>query len=149
MSHLEDALQRAGVLNTEFFLSLESTQKRLELLLKRAEWTEQDLRSLLTRASGIGEKSGGKADQYATAALLLAEGEEAQQVARSLKLPLAQSPRPGATTGVKPEKIAETQEKSVVVKNAAAQAATVMSLVNQRVDSIRNGTVVAREDRAV
>jgi hypothetical protein len=90
MASLEETVKRAGILNSKFFHSLEVTQKRLESLLAQADWAEQSLRRLLTQAAASGERIGGRTDSYTTAALLLAEGEGAQQVARVLKLPLAQ-----------------------------------------------------------
>ncbi|MBI3300674.1 MAG: hypothetical protein HYZ72_01130 [Deltaproteobacteria bacterium] len=90
IAYLEKAVNRAGVLNNQFFHSLEITQKRLESLLTQADWAEQNLRRLLTQTAAAGDKGGGRTDAYTTAALLLSEGDGVQQVARVLKLPLAQ-----------------------------------------------------------
>lgn len=91
MAYLEEAVNRAGMLNSSFFHSLGLAQKRLETLLTQADLAEQNLRRLLHQAAFAGEKPATRTtDAYATAALLLAEGEEVQQVARVLKLPLAQ-----------------------------------------------------------
>lgn len=83
-ARLEEVVRSADLINSNSFHSLEVVQKRLESLLARADWAEQKLRCLLTQAEV------GRVDQYATAALLLSEGEEAEQVARTLRLPLAQ-----------------------------------------------------------
>lgn len=83
-ARLEEAVRSATLINSNFFHSLEMMQKRLESLLIRADGAEQKLRRLLTQAEV------GRVDQYATASLLLSEGEEVEQVARVLRLPLAQ-----------------------------------------------------------
>jgi hypothetical protein len=90
MVYLEEAVNRAGVLNSNFFHSLELTQKRLEALLTQADIAEQNLRRLLHQSLIGTTPSGGQTDSYSTAAFLLSEGEGIQQVARALKLPLAQ-----------------------------------------------------------
>lgn len=83
-ARLQEAVHNATVMNSNFFHSLEVVQKRLESLLVRADSAEQRLRRLLTQAEV------GRVDQYATASLLLSEGEEVEQVARVLGLPLTQ-----------------------------------------------------------
>lgn len=91
MAYLEEAVNRAGMLNNSFFHSLEVSQKRLESLLTQTDIAEQNLRRLLHQTAFAGERSLGRGtDALATAASLLAEGEETQQVARLLKLPVAQ-----------------------------------------------------------
>jgi hypothetical protein len=103
MAYLEEAVNRAGVLNSSFFHSLEISQKRLETLLTQADVTEQNLRRLIHQAtlaipagemaggqSDAAMSGGGRADSFSLAALRLAEGEDAQQVAHTLKLPVAQ-----------------------------------------------------------
>ncbi|MCS6924382.1 MAG: hypothetical protein NZ578_00635 [Candidatus Binatia bacterium] len=83
-ARLQEAVHNANVINSNFFHSLEVVQKHLESLLVRADTAEQRLRRLLTQAEV------GRVDQYATASLLLSEGEEVEQVARVLRLPLTQ-----------------------------------------------------------
>ncbi len=83
-ARLEEAVRSAALVNSSFFQSLEMIQKRLESLLARADAAEQRLRRLLSQAEV------GRVDQYATASLLLSEGEEVEQVARVLRLPVAQ-----------------------------------------------------------
>jgi len=91
MAYLEEAVNRAGMLNSNFFHALEVSRKRLESLLTQADVTEQNLRRLLHQTLRVGEQPTTRgADSLETAALLLAEGEKVQQVARALKLPLAQ-----------------------------------------------------------
>ncbi len=65
---------------SEFFHSLTAAQKRLEALLSQAAATEQKLQQ---RTSPLDAQP---ADPYATAAFLLANGEEVDRVARKLNL---------------------------------------------------------------
>src|SRR5262249_10015039 len=123
MAYLEEVVNRAGVLNSDFFHSLDLSQKRLESLLTQADVTEQNLRRLLHQALIGASPTGGRTDPYATAAFLLSEGEEVQQVARALKMPLAQvrllqelrqDQQPEKTAGVQ-EKIADPPNTKVSV----------------------------------
>jgi hypothetical protein len=84
LAKLEEVLRAAEMTNNSFFRSLEMVQKNLEAVILRAENTEQRLHNLLTQTDL------GKPDQYASAALLLAEGKGAEQVAKMLGLPLQQ-----------------------------------------------------------
>jgi len=84
LARLEEVLRAAEMTNNSFFRSLEMVQKNLEAVILRAENTEQRLHNLLTQTDL------GKPDQYSSAALLLAEGKDAQQVAKMLGLPLQQ-----------------------------------------------------------
>jgi hypothetical protein len=81
---LEEVIKASQLTNDGFFRSLELVQKNLESLLGRAENAEQRLRSLMLQP-GVEKK-----EQYTAAALLLAEGQEAQRVASMLSLPLPQ-----------------------------------------------------------
>lgn len=91
MAYLEEAVNRAGVLNNNFFHSLEVSQKRLEALLTQSDVAERNLRRLLHQSAFAGECSAGRGvDSLATAALLLSEGKDVQQVAHTVKLPVAQ-----------------------------------------------------------
>jgi hypothetical protein len=81
---LEEVIKTSQLTNDGFFRSLELVQKNLESLLGRAENAEQRLRSLMLQP-GVEKK-----EQYTAAALLLAEGQEAQRVASMLSLPLPQ-----------------------------------------------------------
>jgi flagellar basal body-associated protein FliL len=65
---------------SEFFHSLSAAQKRLEALLSQAEATEQKLQRRAPPPDPI------PADPYATAAFLLANGEDVDHVARKLNL---------------------------------------------------------------
>jgi len=67
-----------------FFRSLELVQKNLESLIARAEGMEHRLQSLMLH-TGVDKR-----EQYTAAALLLAEGHEADRVASMLNLPAAQ-----------------------------------------------------------
>jgi hypothetical protein len=84
LAKLEEVLRAAEMTNNSFFRSLEMVQKNLEAVILRAENTEQRLHNLLTQTDL------GKPDQYSSAALLLAEGKGAQQVAKMVGLPLQQ-----------------------------------------------------------
>ncbi|HEY3304563.1 MAG TPA: hypothetical protein VGL70_13615 [Candidatus Binatia bacterium] len=84
LARLEEVLRAAELTNNSFFRSLEMVQKNLEAVILRAENTEQRLHNLLTQTDL------GKPDQYSSAALLLAEGKGAEQVAKMLGLPLQQ-----------------------------------------------------------
>jgi len=91
MAYLEEAVNRAGMLNNSFFHSLEVSQKRLETLLTQSDVAERNLRRLLHQAAFAGDRPAGRStNSLETATLLLSEGEDVQQVARTLKLPLAQ-----------------------------------------------------------
>jgi hypothetical protein len=81
---LSDVVKSAEVANDGFFRALELVQKNLEALIVRAESTEQRLRGLMLHP-GIDRR-----EQYTAAALLLAEGQDAERVAAMLNLPLAQ-----------------------------------------------------------
>lgn len=81
---LEEVIKTSQLTNDGFFRSLELVQKNLESLLARAENAEQRLRSLMLQP-GVEKR-----EQYTAAALLLAEGQEAQRVASMLNLPLPQ-----------------------------------------------------------
>ncbi len=81
---LEEVIKTSQLTNDGFFRSLELVQKNLESLLARAENAEQRLRTLMLQP-GVE-----KQEQYTAAALLLAEGQEAQRVASMLNLPLPQ-----------------------------------------------------------
>ncbi len=81
---LEEVIKTSQLTNDGFFRSLELVQKNLESLLARAENAEQRLRGLMLQP-GVEKK-----EQYTAAALLLAEGQEAQRVASMLNLPLPQ-----------------------------------------------------------
>ena len=70
--------------NSEFVKSLEYAHKRLETALAQAEMAEQKLNRLASHSDT------GKPDSYATAAFLLANGEEVDRVARRLNLSLTQ-----------------------------------------------------------
>jgi hypothetical protein len=84
LARLEEVLHTAELTNNTFFRSLEMVQRNLETVIMRAENAEQRLHSLLTQTDL------GKADQYSSAALLLSEGKEPEQVARMLSLPVRQ-----------------------------------------------------------
>ena len=68
----------------EFLAALEAAHKRLEAVLARAEMAEQKL----NRTPAPPETA--KPDSYATAAFLLANGEEVDRVARRLNLSTSQ-----------------------------------------------------------
>lgn len=145
MAHLEDAVNQAGILNANFFHSLELSQKRLEALLARTEWAEQNLRCLLAQVHGAtaGVTASGQVDQYATATLLLSEGDGIQQVARALKLPLAQVRLlQELQQGVKKEKGADSPEK-----DAEGSLLNGMGVLPNGV--FRNGTHLAQNGRAL
>jgi hypothetical protein len=84
LAKLEEVLRAAEMTNNSFFRSLDMVQKNLEAVILRAENAEQRLQNLLTQTDL------GKPDQYSSAALLLAEGKGAEQVAKMLGLPLPQ-----------------------------------------------------------
>jgi hypothetical protein len=81
---LAEVIKSAEVANDGFFRSLELVQKNLESLIARAEGMEQRLQSLMLHP-GIDKR-----EQYTAAALLLAEGQEAERVASMLNLPAPQ-----------------------------------------------------------
>jgi hypothetical protein len=80
-SHLAEIVRSAEVANNGFFRSLELVQKNLEALIARAETAEQRLKSLMLHP-GIEKR-----EQYTAAALLLAEGHDAERVSSMLGLP--------------------------------------------------------------
>ena len=84
LSRLAEVVKSAEVANDGFFRSLELVQKNLESLIARAESMEQRLQGLMLH-SGIDRR-----EQYTAAALLLAEGQEAERVASMLNLPNSQ-----------------------------------------------------------
>ena len=90
VAKLEGLLEQAGLTNNDLFEALEHKQKQLELLLTRADWVSQDLRRLLTQVSAGERREGRQTDPYTTAALLLTEGEAVEDIAQTLKLPVAQ-----------------------------------------------------------
>ncbi len=81
---LKEVIKSAEVANDGFFRALELVQNNLEALIARAENIEEKLRSA-TLNPGIDKR-----EQYTAAALLLAEGQEAERVASMLSLPVAQ-----------------------------------------------------------
>jgi hypothetical protein len=81
---LKEVIKSAEVANDGFFRALELVQRNLEALIARAENIEERLRSA-TLHPGIEKR-----EQYTAAALLLAEGQEAERVASMLSLPVAQ-----------------------------------------------------------
>jgi hypothetical protein len=83
-SQLAEIVRSAEVANNGFFRSLELVQKNLEGLIARAENAEQRLKSLMLHP-GIEKR-----EQYTAAALLLAEGHDAERVSSMLGLPDAQ-----------------------------------------------------------
>ena len=110
---LGDLVGQAGLLNNDLLEALEHKQKQLELLLTRADWVSQDLRRLLTQVAAGERREGRHTDPYATAALLLTEGETIEDIARTLKLPLAQVRLVHALKQeVRPEKSAASPEKT-------------------------------------
>jgi hypothetical protein len=170
MAYLEEAVNRAGVLNSSFFHSLEVTQKRLETLLSQADLTEQNLRRLIHQAVITGDTparrgeaavaSAGRSDSLTTAALLLSEGEDARQVARTLKLPLAQvrllQEIRQLSQATEPEKVTEPREKVTAPreKTAARQAPeekiTLLQDVLVRLNGVeRNGTRFAQNGQSL
>jgi hypothetical protein len=151
MAYLEEAVNRAGMLNNSFFHSLEVSQKRLEALLTQADVAEQNLRRLLHQAAFTGERSTGRgADALATAALLLSEGEEVQQVARLLKLPVAQvrllQEIRQYTHGEKP---AETPEKAAGHSPLTDVASSLDNLTTRLNGAARNGMHLAQNEQSL
>ena len=115
VGRLEDLVGQAGLLNNDLLEALEHKQKQLELLLTRADWVSQDLRRVLTQVAAGERREGRHTDPYATAALLLTEGETIEDIARTLKLPLAQVRLVHALKQeVRPEKDAASPEKIAV-----------------------------------
>ena len=84
LGRLAELIKSAEVANDGFFRSLELVQKNLESLITRAEGMEHRLQSLMLHSVLD------KREQYTAAALLLAEGHEAEWVASMLNLPTAQ-----------------------------------------------------------
>jgi hypothetical protein len=84
LGRLAEVVKSAEVANDGFFRSLELVQKNLESLIARAEGMEHRLQSLMLH-TGVDKR-----EQYTAAALLLAEGHEAERVASMLNLPAAQ-----------------------------------------------------------
>jgi hypothetical protein len=147
MAHLEEAVNRAGVINNSFFHGLEISQKRLGSLLTQADWAEQNLRRLLAQTTSAGgEKIGAREEHYATATLLLAEGDSAQQVARVLKLPLARVRLlQELQQEIKKEKDADPQEKGASKNNGSEEVALMNSLATRRNGSFHNGIHLATQ----
>jgi hypothetical protein len=146
MAYLEEAVNRAGMLNSSFFHSLEITQKRLEALLTQADLAEQNLRRLLHQAAmAEGKSTGRNTDSYVTAASLLAEGEDVQQVARVLKLPVAQvrllQELRKSTQG---EKLATVPEKSAETQSGHRLVTGLKSFVTQLNGAPRDGMPLAQ-----
>ncbi len=79
-THVTPAPAKPAESEHEFMHSLTSAQKRLESLLSRAEVTEQKLQRRPTPTETT------PTDPYATAAFLLANGEDIDRVARKLNL---------------------------------------------------------------
>jgi len=151
MAYLEEAVNRAGMLNSSFFHSLEITQKRLEALLTQADLAEQNLRRLLHQSALSGEQLTGRStDSYSTAAMLLAEGEDVQQVARVLKLPVAQvrllRELRQSTQG---EKSADPQEKVAEAPRGRSLAAGLKSFVTQLNGAPGDGTPLAHNGQTL
>jgi hypothetical protein len=151
MAYLEEAVNRAGMLNNSFFHSLEVSQKRLAALLTQADVTEQNLRRLLHQAAFTGERSTGRgADALATAALLLSEGEAVLQVARLLKLPVAQvrllQEIRQYTQG---EKSAETPEKAAGHPPLADGASSLKNLTTRLNGAAPNGMHLAQNEQSL
>jgi len=83
LSRLAELIKSAEVANDGFFRSLELVQKNLESLITRAEGMAHRLQSLMLHSVLD------KREQYTAAALLLAEGHEAEWVASMLNLRLS------------------------------------------------------------
>jgi hypothetical protein len=151
MAYLEEAVNRAGMLNNSFFHSLEVSQKRLEALLTQADVSEQHLRRLLHQAALTGERSTGRgADALATAALLLSEGEEVQQVARLLKLPMAQVRLlQEIRQSTRKEKSAGTPEKSTSHFVNAGAASSLNDLTTRLNGAAHNGIHLAQNEQSL
>jgi len=162
MAYLEEAVNRAGVLNSSFFHSLEVTQKRLEALLTQTDLAEQNLRRLLHQSALSREQLTGRStDSYSTAAMLLAEGEDVQQVARVLKLPIAQvrllQELRRSTPGEQPEprrstpgeKFADPQEKVAEAQHGRSLAAGLKSFVTQLKEAPSDGTPLAQNGQTL
>lgn len=79
-THVRPAAAKPAESDNEFLHSLTNAQKRLESLLSQAEATEQKLQRRPTPAETT------PTDPYATAAFLLANGEDVDRVARKLNL---------------------------------------------------------------
>ena len=150
---LAEVIKSAEVANDGFFRSLELVQKNLESLIARGETMEQRLRSLMLHP-GIEKR-----EQYNAAALLLAEGQDAERVASMLNLPSAQvqlirdlqqvtARDKRTTTRGRRSEDPPAKEMTRQLKNAAPQekAADRPILL---VDVIRNAAneTVARDDR--
>jgi hypothetical protein len=144
MAYLEEVVNRAGVLNSNFFHSLDLSQKRLESLLTQADVAEQNLRRLLHQsligASPVGERG----DPYVTATFLLSEGEEIQQIARALKLPLAQVRLlQELQQHQQPEKTASPQEKIADSSNTGMNVSLLKEASEQLKGAGQNGMYFA------
>jgi hypothetical protein len=148
MVYLEEAMHRAGALNSSFFHSLEISQNRLEALLTQADVAERNLRRLLHQAAVAGGTQPGRTESYTTAALLLSEGEEAQHVARTLKLPLAQVRLlQELQQHAQKEKSASQAEKSTGLQNGGAMS-SLLDDVKNGVNGIKgNGIHIAQNGR--
>ena len=81
---LQDVIWSVELIDKRMFHSVREIEGKLESILDWTERTEQKLHHLLVQAIAA------RADQYATAALLISEGKKAEDVARTLKLPPAQ-----------------------------------------------------------
>jgi hypothetical protein len=151
MAYLEEAVNRAGVLNSSFFHSLEISQKRLEMLITQADGAEQTLRRLLHQAALSGESpSAGRADSYATAALLLSEGEDARQIARTLKLPMAQVRLlHELQQHIQKEKFADQPEKPAAAQNGHVAVSLLKEISTQLNGGGRDGTSLAHNGHSL
>jgi hypothetical protein len=163
MAYLEEAVNRAGVLNSSFFHSLEIAQKRLEALLTQADLTEQNLRRFIHQAVSAGDPSTGRGhsssasvertDSFATAALLLSEGEDVQQVARALKLPLAQvrllQEIRQLAQPEKQEKTADPREKTAAPQKTSEAVSLLEDVVVRLNGTERNGIRFAQNGQSL
>ena len=82
--HLRDVVRGAELICKNLFQSVEAARKNMESLLDRADRAEKNLQRFINQVEE------GKTDRYSSASHLLSEGKEVEQVARTLKLPLAQ-----------------------------------------------------------
>jgi hypothetical protein len=93
LGRLAAVIKSAEVANDGFFRSLELVQKNLESLIARAEGMEHRLQSLMLHP-GVDKR-----EQYTAAALLLAEGQEAERNRFALTRHLFQYDGRGDRTG--------------------------------------------------
>ena len=149
LARLEEVLRAAEMTNNSFFRSLEMVQKNLESVIVRAENAEQRLHTLLTQTDL------GRTDQYSSAALLLSEGKEPEQVARMLNLPIHQVQlvqqlrqavrrQPKPTTAKAPAAARRTEKKV-----AAAPSAKKHPLFVGPVARRENGAAIREKDAVV